>query len=153
MPALLTRMSTRPHSASVRFDHRSRSRASSVTDAAKGMRHAAGRHDLAATASAARIRSQIVDDHARAPARQEQRVLAAETAARARDDGHASFEGMLHFLVLPLGCLQMARKPAAMNVAMRSFTAAKSSDLQSPPESMSMRPVRASVSISAPVTK
>ena len=40
-----------------------------------------------------------------------------------------------------------------MNDAMRSFTAAKSSDWQRPPESLSMRPVRASVSISAPVTK
>ena len=40
-----------------------------------------------------------------------------------------------------------------MNEAMRSLTAAKSSDLHRPAEILSMRPVRASVSISAPETK
>lgn len=50
-------------------------------------------------------------------------------------------------------CLQTAMKPAAMKAAMRSLTAAKSSDRQSPPESLSMRPVRASVRSRAPDTK
>ena len=49
--------------------------------------------------------------------------------------------------------VQIAMKPAAMNGAMRAFTASKSLDWQSPPESLSIRPVRPSVSISAPVTK
>ena len=49
--------------------------------------------------------------------------------------------------------LQISLKPAAMNDAMRSFTAPKSSERHSPPDSLSIRPVRASVSISAPVTK
>ena len=49
--------------------------------------------------------------------------------------------------------LQMSRTPAAMNDAIRSFIAPKSSALHLPPESLSVRPVRASVSISAPVTK
>ena len=49
--------------------------------------------------------------------------------------------------------LQMARNPAAMNEAMRSFTATKSSDRQIPPDNLSIRPVRASVTIKAPVTK
>jgi hypothetical protein len=40
-----------------------------------------------------------------------------------------------------------------MNEAMRSLTAMKSSDRHTPPDSLSMRPVRARVSISAPVTK
>lgn len=48
---------------------------------------------------------------------------------------------------------QRAWKPAAMNFAMRCLTAAKSSDLHRPPESLSMRPVRASVRSRAPVTK
>lgn len=49
--------------------------------------------------------------------------------------------------------LHTARNPAAMNFAMRFLTAAKSSDLHSPPDSLSTRPVRASVSSSAPLTK
>lgn len=49
--------------------------------------------------------------------------------------------------------VQICVKPAAMNDAMRALTAAKSSDLHSPPDNLSMRPVRASVVISAPVTK
>ena len=40
-----------------------------------------------------------------------------------------------------------------MNLAMRFLTAGKSSERQTPPESRSMRPVRAKVFISAPVTK
>ncbi len=48
---------------------------------------------------------------------------------------------------------QVAMKPAAMKRAMRSLTASKSSDLQRPPDSLSIRPVRPSVSISAPETK
>lgn len=44
-------------------------------------------------------------------------------------------------------------KPAAMNEAMRSLIASKSSDLHNPPDSRSMRPVRPRVSIRAPVTK
>ncbi|MEA3012306.1 MAG: hypothetical protein QOD42_851 [Sphingomonadales bacterium] len=40
-----------------------------------------------------------------------------------------------------------------MKLAMRCLIAAKSSDLQRPPDSLSMRPVRPSVSISAPVVK
>src|SRR3990167_4609049 len=54
------------------------------------------------------------------------------------------------------GALRLASssmKPAAMKEAMRSLTASKSSDLQMPPDSRSMRPVRPSVSIRAPVTK
>lgn len=38
-----------------------------------------------------------------------------------------------------------ARNPPAMNVAMRFYTAAKSSDWQRPPDSLSMRPVAAGV--------
>src|ERR1700677_1338536 len=45
------------------------------------------------------------------------------------------------------------RKPAAIKLAMRFFTAGKSSEWHNPPERRSMRPVRASVFMSAPVTK
>ncbi len=45
------------------------------------------------------------------------------------------------------------RKPAAMNLAIRFLTAGKSSERQTPPDRRSMRPVRARVFISAPVTK
>ncbi len=48
---------------------------------------------------------------------------------------------------------QIDRNPAAMKLAITSFTATKSSDRQTPPDSLSIRPVRASVSIRAPVTK
>src|SRR5687768_11720471 len=48
---------------------------------------------------------------------------------------------------------QTVMNPPAMNVAIRFFTASKSSDLQMPPDNLSMRPVRASVRSNAPVTK
>jgi hypothetical protein len=40
-----------------------------------------------------------------------------------------------------------------MNFAMRALIASKSSDRQTPPDNLSMRPVRADDAISAPVTK
>ncbi len=43
--------------------------------------------------------------------------------------------------------LQMLMKPAAMRVAIRSFTASKSSESHRPPASLLIRPVRASVSL------
>ena len=54
---------------------------------------------------------------------------------------------------LTFGFWHSARKPAAMKLASLSLTAAKSSDLHNPSESLSIRPVRASVCMSAPVTK
>ena len=41
----------------------------------------------------------------------------------------------------------MLTKPAAMRVAIRSFTASKSSESHRPPESLLIRPVRASMSL------
>lgn len=51
------------------------------------------------------------------------------------------------------GQCRNAPNPAAMNRVIRCLTAGKSSERQMPLESRSMRPVRASVFISAPVTK
>lgn len=48
---------------------------------------------------------------------------------------------------------QIAKNPPAMNLAICSLIATKSSDRLIPPDNLSIRPVRARVSISAPVTK
>ena len=73
-------------------DHRGDA-ASSVTDAANGDRDPACRVDLRRD-GVGRLARQVVDDDPRALAREEQRVLAAEAAARARDDRHAVLDGM-----------------------------------------------------------
>ena len=46
-----------------------------------------------------------------------------------------------------------ARKPAAQNGTSRSWTVSRSLALQTPPDSLSMRPVSANVSVSAPERK
>ena len=48
---------------------------------------------------------------------------------------------------------QIFRNPAAMNLAIRAFTAAKSAELHSPPDSLSIRPVRARVSNRRPIRR
>ena len=88
-------MSTRPHSAIVRLDHR-RDRGLVGDRSGERNRRAASRRDFGGH-GLGRLLREIVDHHARALARQEQRVLAAQPAARAGDDGHAPVERVLHF--------------------------------------------------------
>ena len=68
-----------------------------MTDAANGDRRAARPDDLGGDGVGGFLR-EIVDHHARALARKEQRVLAAQPAAGARDDGDASVESVFTFL-------------------------------------------------------
>jgi hypothetical protein len=92
MPALLTRMSTRPQASSACWTMAATA-ASSVTEAALADGLAAGGGDLGHHGIGL---GQVVDHHLGAARGQGQGVRAAEAAAGAGDDGHAAVEAKRH---------------------------------------------------------
>ncbi len=115
-------------------------------------RLAARRDDFIGDASCGR-RIHVVYDDLRAIPRQQQRMRTAQSTARSSNDRDARLQSHTQFPFRTAHSPHTARNPPAMNRAMRFFTASKSSDWQTPPDNLSIRPVRASVSSSAPVTK